>query len=106
MNLVDIVCKFMERTKGKSESEQFDNFDVQPAEAEDRISSYESSTRDGMSLESAKLAIGRCANNSRFEIHCIENKGRYFTAKVMDSKGKQVNELLVDKLNGRVKFLR
>ena len=106
MNLVDIVCKFIESNNAISESKEPGKIDVQSAEAEEYTSLYESSPRDGMSLESAKLAIGRCSNNSRYEIHGIENKGRYFTAKVMDSKGRQVNELLVDKLNGTVKFLR
>ena len=106
MNLIDSICKFIESTKDKSKSEQNEKIEMQPAEIEEEKSFYELNPRDGMSLESAKLAIGRCTGNSQYEIHRIENKGRYFTAKVIDSKGKQVNELLVDKLNGRVQFLR
>lgn len=106
MNLIDSICKFIESTKDKSKSEQNDIIEMQPAEAEEEKSSSDLNPRDGMSLESAKLAVGRCAGNSQYEIHSIENRGRYFTAKVMDSKGKQVNEILVDKLNGSVQFLR
>ena len=106
MNLIDAVCKFIDSTKGNSENEQTHKIEMQSAASEKEKSSFELNPRDGMSLESAKLAIGRCADNSQFEIHRIENKGRYFTAKVMDSKGKQINSILVDKLNGKVQFLR
>jgi len=106
MKIDDIVCKFIEGATDGSLSEETGKIDEQSAPAEENLSTNSLSRRDGMSLESAKLAIGRCANNSRYEIHGIENQGRYFTAKVMDSKGRQVNELLVDKLNGTVKFLR
>jgi hypothetical protein len=105
MNLIDCVCKFIQSTKDKSGSEQHDKTEIQPAAAPEAMSSPELMPRDGMSLESAKLAIGRCADNSGYEIHHMENKGRYFTAKVMDSKGRQVKELLVDKLNGKVQFI-
>ena len=104
MNLIDSIRKFIESTKDKSE--QNDKIEIQPAEVQIEKSSSELNPREGMSLESAKFAIDRCAGNSQYEIHSIENKGRYFTAKIKDSKGKQVNELLVDKLNGRVQFLR
>ena len=105
MHLIDTICKFIENTKGNSASKPGDKMELQTAEKEEG-SFFDSNPRDGMSLESAKLAIGRCSGNSQFEIHSIENKGRYYTAKIMDSKGKQVNELLVDKLNGKVQFLR
>ena len=106
MNLIDSVRKFIESAQDKSESEQTNKIKMQSAQSEKEKSSYELNPRDGMSLESAKLAIGRCADNSEYEIHGIENEGRYFTAKVMNSRGKQVNEILVDKLNGSVRFLR
>jgi hypothetical protein len=106
VNIIDSICKFIENARDKSESEPSDKIELQTAETEEEKYSSDLNPREGMSLESAKFAIGRCAGNSQYEIHSIENKGRYFTAKIMDSKGKQVNELLVDKLNGRVQFLR
>ena len=105
MNLKDCICKFIENTKDKSQSKTINKIELQTSEKEKK-SSFELNPRDGMSLESAKFAIGRCAGDSHYEIRSIENKGRYFTAKIMDSRGKQVNELLVDKLNGKVQFLR
>jgi hypothetical protein len=106
MNLIDSICNFIESTQDKSESGPNDKIKKQPIEAEAEKFSSELNPREGMSLESAKYVISRCKGSSQFEIHDIENKGRYFTARVMDSKGRQVNELLVDKLNGRVQFLR
>ena len=109
MNLMESICKFMQGIQNKSKSDLNDKTEMQPAEVETEKfpeSFDEWNPRDGMSLESAKLAIGRCSDNSDYEIHGIENEGRYFTAKVRDSKGRQVNELFVDKLSGRVRFLR
>lgn len=62
--------------------------------------------RDGMSAESAKFLIGKCTGNKSYKVYGVENEGRYYHASVRDSKGKVVNELLVDKLNGNVKFIR
>ena len=109
MNLMESICKFMQGIQHKAASNRIDHTEMHLAEAETEKfpeSFNEEDSRDGMSLESAKLAIGRCGGNSDYKIHDIENKGRYFTAKIMDSKGKHVNELLVDKLNGSVRFLR
>jgi len=106
MNPIDSICEFIKYNMDKSEGEPNDKIEMQPLEAQAEKPFSELNPREGMSLESAKFAISRCAGNSQYEIHSIENKGRYFTAKIVDSKGKQVNELLVDKLNGRVKFLR
>ena len=59
-----------------------------------------------MSAESAKFLIGKCPGAKTYKVYGIENEGRYFHANVLDAKGKVVNELLVDKLNGNVKFIR
>lgn len=106
MNPIDSICEFIKNNMDKSEGEPNDKIEMQPVEVQAEKSFSELNPREGMSLESAKFAISRCTGNSQYEIHSIENKGRYFTAKIMDSGGKQVNELLVDKLNGRVRFLR
>ena len=106
MKPIDSICEFIENTMDRSEGESNNKIEMHPERAQAKKPSAELNPREGMSLESAKFAIGCCRGNSQYEIHSIENKGRYFTAKIMDSKGKQVKELLVDKLNGRVRFLR
>jgi hypothetical protein len=62
--------------------------------------------RDGMSAQSAIFQIGKYANSSEYSVDAVENMGRYFTAKVLNKSGNVVNEIIVDKLNGRVKFLK
>ena len=62
--------------------------------------------RDGMSAQSAIFQIGKFANSSEYSVDEVENKGRYFTAKILNRAGNVVNEIIVDKLNGRVKFLK
>lgn len=109
MNLMQSICGFMEESTSNSKSERDDDIEVNiPENAKEipRESSEQLSPRDGMSAESAKFLIGECANNKGLKVYGIENEGRYFRAKVIDRKGKVVNELLVDKLNGNVKFIR
>ena len=106
MSLKESICELIENTKDKSERTPGGKAEPHPAKNKEDKGFPELKPRDGMSLESAKFAIGQCSGNSRYEIQSIENKGRYYTARIMDSKGRQVNEILVDKLNGKVRFLR
>ena len=109
MNMIDSICGLMEDSK--PESEKYLNNDIDENISESTNEKPQefaelSVPRDGMSAESAKFLIGKCANNKMYKIYGIENKGRYFTAKVLNKKGNVVNEILVDKLNGHVKFIR
>ena len=109
MNMIQSVCEFMEKSKSVSVYETNTNTEVNNSEfKQDNLheSEEQPNPRDGMSAESAKFLIGRCANNTGYKVYGLENKGRYFTAKVLDQKGNMVSELLVDKLNGHVKFIR
>ena len=109
MNLMQSICRFMEDSKSDSKNENDNGIEAKisgNAEEESREFAEQSTPRDGMSAESAKFLIGACANNKGLKVYGIENEGRYFRAKVLDRKGKVVNELLVDKLNGNVKFIR
>jgi hypothetical protein len=99
----------MERSKSDSTIEikkDFDNNISENAKALSREFLEYSEPRDGMSAESATLLIGECANNKELQLQEIENEGRYFRAKVLDRKGKVVNGLLIDKLNGNIKFIK
>ena len=66
----------------------------------------QSEPRDGMSSESAIFQIGKRIHKQELRIDGVENKGRYYIAKILDKRGKAINEIMVDKLNGRVKFIR
>ena len=82
MNLTESICKFIERNKDKFLRQQDHNRQMQPEETEAGKYACEQNPREGMSLESAKLAIGRCANNSEYQIQSLKNEGRYFSAKL------------------------
>ena len=109
MNLIKSICGLMETSKVKSVNEGKNSSETTSSENSE-LKSPEllepSPPRDGMSEESAKFLIGKCAHNRAYKVYGLENKGRYFTAKVIDPKGNVVNEILVDKLTGRVKFIR
>jgi hypothetical protein len=107
MTIIDLICELLDGNKKNHNMIRKKKNDKGPDEIEKKNLSTQLTPRDGMSMESAKFVIGRCAGgNSEYEIRGIENKGRYFTAEIMDAKGKKVNELMVDKLNGRVQFIR
>ena len=106
MNLIDRICQLTKSTKNNFERDRHHEIETQPANAKDEKFSEEVVPRDGMSSESAKFTISRCMDGREYSIQGMENQGRYFTAKVMDSRGRPVNEILVDKLTGRVQFLR
>ena len=109
MSMIESVCEFMEKSKSLSEHETNKNAEVNNSEIkqDNPLGSEEQPIpREGMSAESAKFLIGGCSNNTGYKVYGLENKGRYFTAKVLDQKGNMVSELLVDKLNGHVKFIR
>ena len=109
MNPVNSICRFIENFQSAPENKRDDDSDVTySSDYEGKPQEFvaHAMPRDGMSDESAKFLIGKCANKTGYKVYGLENKGRYFTAKVMDQKGNMVSELLVDKLNGNVKFIR
>ena len=109
MNWIESICGFMEDSGAHSENDGGDKTEItfsENSKGKSRKFKEQPSPRDGMSDESAKFLIGQCANNAAYKIYGLKNKGRYFTASVRDKKGTVVNEILVDKLNGRVKFIR
>ena len=109
MNLIQTICGYLEGFKLNFKIDQEIGLEKNFSGSEKEKSQgfmEQLSPRDGMSADSAKFLIGKCANNRNYKVYGIENKGRYFTAKIQDKNGKIVNELLVDKLNGTVKFIR
>jgi hypothetical protein len=107
MNLLDSICELMKNSKENAEGDHGTGDPVyENSEEGIKASRERTAPRDGMTAESVKFLIGACANNKSLNIRAVENKGRYFTAQVLNPKGRVVNELLVDKLNGAVKFIR
>ena len=64
---------------------------------------------DGMETGTARFIIDRKLPDNLGELYHIEgleNKGRYYLAKIIGEGGQVVNQLLVDKQNGAVHFLK
>jgi hypothetical protein len=64
---------------------------------------------DGMGTGTARFIIDRKLPDNIGELYHIEgleNKGRYYLAKIIGEGGQVVNQLLVDKQNGTIHFLK
>ena len=64
---------------------------------------------DGMGTGTARIIIDREASqriSEDFNLEGLENKGRYYVARVVRPDGSLIDELLVDKQNGRVQFTK
>lgn len=109
MDLTDTICSLVDKPTSHADVDTVDDTAAAPADEATEPSAprgLTSGTREGMSPGTAKFLIGRCGDQKDYEIYGIQNRGRYFIAKILNAKGKVVNEVLVDKLNGKVRFLR
>ena len=62
---------------------------------------------DGMSTGTARFIIDRKVTADvleKYEIKDLENKGRYYLAKIVDSDGNITDTVLIDKMNRTVHF--
>ncbi len=62
---------------------------------------------DGMSTGTARFIIDRKVTGDvleKYEIKDLENKGRYYLAKIVDSDGNITDTVLIDKMNRTVHF--
>jgi len=63
---------------------------------------------DGMSTGSARIIIDQEASrrvSEDYNLNGLQNKGRYFVARIVRTDGSVIDELLVDKQSGRIQFL-
>ena len=63
---------------------------------------------DGMSTGTARIIIEReisQAISEKFNINTVENKGRYYVAKIVRPDGSSIQRLLLDKQTGSVQMV-
>ena len=63
---------------------------------------------DGMSTGTARIIIEReisQAISEKFNINAVENKGRYYVAKIVRPDGSSIQRLLLDKQTGSVQMV-
>ena len=97
MNPKKRILEFLNDPKcGHSDGDQSEHFDkIQ------RI-------RDGMSEGTATLVIDQALNDKHsgeYSIEALENKGRYYTASIVNFNGRVIQRMLVDKQSGTVRFM-
>jgi len=107
MSLVTSIRRFLKEKKLPDES--IDK--VVPKEEPDAGTPAESQVGieflDGMSTGTARFIIDRKVTGDvleKYEIKDLENKGRYYLAKIVDPDGKVTDTVLIDKLNRTVHF--
>jgi hypothetical protein len=64
---------------------------------------------EGMGAGTARMVIDREAGDKLskdYELKGLENKGRYYVAKVFYKDGRPMADLLVDKQNGHIRILK
>ena len=62
---------------------------------------------DGMSIGTARFIIDREVNPDlleKYDIKDVENKGRYYLAKIVNQEGEVADTVLIDKLNRSIHF--
>ncbi len=63
---------------------------------------------DGMSTGTARIIIDREVSQTvseKFNINSLENKGRYYIAKIVRADGSPLQSLLVDKQTGNIQMI-
>ncbi|MFC1577693.1 hypothetical protein ACFL36_01650 [Thermodesulfobacteriota bacterium] len=63
---------------------------------------------DGMSTGTARIIIEREVSKAfeeKYNIDQVQNKGRYYTAKIVRSDGSTIQRLLIDKQTGSVQMV-
>lgn len=101
------ILKFIQRAYAKAS---------QPEVAEKRENSGKTDSRnqilqelfDGMSTGTARIIIEKEVSqqiSEAFDINPIENKGRYYVAKIVRPNGSPIQRLLIDKQTGSVQMV-
>jgi len=86
----------------KSGRLQRNNYDFKPEELETGLEFM-----DGMSTGTARFIIDREFSPDlleKYDIKDLENKGRYYLAKIVNQDGKVADTVLIDKLNRSIHF--
>jgi len=64
---------------------------------------------DGMGTATARIIINRHLGDKQWEkygLKDLKNTGRYYIAKIVETDGKLIDEVLIDKQTGRIQSLR
>ena len=63
---------------------------------------------DGMGTATARILINKRLSEKfikKYGLKDLKNRGRYYTAKIIEPNGKLIDEVLIDKQNGLINSL-
>ena len=113
MNIYVSIANYLKRWKSPAHPEENLQKQAIPQDKprEGNIKSVESESGfdflDGMSTGTARFIIEREVDPSilkNYHIKDLENKGRYYLAKIINQDGKVTDTVLIDKLNRSIHF--
>jgi len=113
MNIIESISNYLKRGKPPADSEQHIQNKAKPQDKprEGNIKSAEPEPGfdflDGMSTGTARFIIEREVDPAileRYNIKELENKGRYYLAKIVNQAGEVTETVLIDKLNRSIHF--
>jgi hypothetical protein len=109
MNLFESIEKLIRRA-GRGHLSNTNGPESQKNTAEDMWESWRlREILDGMGTGTARIIIDREASRciaEPYRLKGLENKGRYYVVRVVRPDGSLIDELLVDKQNGRIQFMK
>ncbi|HHE75472.1 MAG: hypothetical protein DRH90_24305 [Deltaproteobacteria bacterium] len=107
MNPKKQILKFIQQTyEDKADPDSSKHNDGAEVDLSDREIIQE--LFDGMSTGTARIIIEREVSRTiseKFNISPVENKGRYYVAKIVRSDGSSMQRLLLDKQTGSVQMV-
>lgn len=112
MSLPDLIHEALNFTKRKNRRVNAKTEIDSEKVAEDNVQTEFSAmlnSMDGMGTGTARFVIERKLPDNIDELYHIEdleNKGRYYLAKIIGENGRVINQLLVDKQNATIHFLK
>ena len=112
MNLPGIIHAALKFTRSKTGRDNPKSEIKNENTAEDNVQKEFSTmlnVMDGMGTGTARFVIERKLPDNIGELYRIdglENKGRYYLAKIIGEDGRVINQLLVDKQNATIHFLK
>ena len=113
MNIIASISNFLKLGKSPAHSEQNLQKKTIPQDKpqEGNIKSVEPGPGfeflDGMSTGTARFIIDREVSTDlleKYDIKELENKGRYYLAKIVNQDGEVADTVLIDKLNRSIHF--
>ena len=95
MSIFNLIGDKNKKSKSKARTK------IQNSAAEDILTDY----LEGMGTATARILINKRLSEKfikKYGLKDLKNRGRYYTAKIIEPNGKLIDEVLIDKQNGTI----